>query len=802
MPDENKIFKSFEIINDISEVDKNSSVFVLPVNDNEANIIVVDDEGNQKQIKSSGDASSSNFLTVSTNQDVQSSKNFLYSQKIQGYTYSSDVVNDRVTIGTTSYHGSFKKMAVIGESVLPQLTFNQAIYDIDPWFLQRYVAIGTDILKDFKGNVLYNPDHPANDSIVAVGSLLADGFEYGTNLTLLGTGNLVDNDVKQFDSVTAVGKGNVNNKLGLNPNRVVNPISQPSRNIHSSMGQVIMVGHENWFNDIDSSVIIGSATKTYDYAYHAIVIGTENQNYEEDFTKALDHDIIIGNGLNKANSRYKDTHNLIIGSTPGYNTGNSWNASYRPLIEGYMKSDDKPFLGVNGKLEIRNTDLNEIVNHSNNLVSPSSLGSWTGNNEDGYEVAGNITTTLTDSYVPIDGKTYYLKAYPKPGGWTSGTWGISFGSFTDTNSGDYVVEQLIKPTSGSLNALQLQSNSGTGKIFVELYEIYTNQVTDSTLDILDSNENVAIQVRTGLSENESIFIGNHSGEKQVIISKSIALGTKSLGSANLARDVIAIGSESMGASQSAGNSIAIGTKALYQFSGLYTVGIGYEALKSIRACDWNTAVGSLSSTLIEEGVRNVSVGHYSLAALQEGNDNTSIGSSSAFNLKFGNGNTYIGSSTSASSATVSNETVIGASGSGLNTGKGANTVKLGSESTLGTYLYGDIYKDDVLLNSYSSTGIETGSKWVDGSNIYRKVINSGSFTMSSGVSVPHGISNLKDVVSCKVIGKNASGNHKVFHIGLNNTLDYVSSTNIVINNILDSESTLINPYFIIEYTTT
>lgn len=54
MPGKDKRLKSFEIIDDTSEVDKISSAFVLPVNDNEADLIIVDDVGDTRTIRSGG----------------------------------------------------------------------------------------------------------------------------------------------------------------------------------------------------------------------------------------------------------------------------------------------------------------------------------------------------------------------------------------------------------------------------------------------------------------------------------------------------------------------------------------------------------------------------------------------------------------------------------------------------------------------------------------------------------------------------------------------------------------------------
>lgn len=49
-----KRLKSFEIVDTYAEADKISSAFVIPVNDTEADIIVNDDEGKARTVRSGG----------------------------------------------------------------------------------------------------------------------------------------------------------------------------------------------------------------------------------------------------------------------------------------------------------------------------------------------------------------------------------------------------------------------------------------------------------------------------------------------------------------------------------------------------------------------------------------------------------------------------------------------------------------------------------------------------------------------------------------------------------------------------
>ena len=54
MPGKDKRLKSFEIIDEVEEINKVSSAFVLPINDQEADLIIVDDVGQNRTINSGG----------------------------------------------------------------------------------------------------------------------------------------------------------------------------------------------------------------------------------------------------------------------------------------------------------------------------------------------------------------------------------------------------------------------------------------------------------------------------------------------------------------------------------------------------------------------------------------------------------------------------------------------------------------------------------------------------------------------------------------------------------------------------
>ena len=63
-----------------------------------------------------------------------------------------------------------------------------------------------------------------------------------------------------------------------------------------------------------------------------------------------------------------------------------------------------------------------------------------------------------------------------------------------------------------------------------------------------------------------------------------------------------------------------------------------------------------------------------------------------------------------------------------------------------------------ILPSYFTNEIDTGMKWIDGSNIYRKVIEFGSLPDTTTKSVNHNISNLGQAITITGIATATTGN--------------------------------------------
>lgn len=117
-------------------------------------------------------------------------------------------------------------------------------------------------------------------------------------------------------------------------------------------------------------------------------------------------------------------------------------------------------------------------------------------------------------------------------------------------------------------------------------------------------------------------------------------------------------------------------------------------------------------------------------------------------------------------------------------------------------------------NVYSTTETRIGT-WIDGKPIYRKVIDyfpTGTIGQDSAITdvlVPHNVSNLKQVVDCKMVSASSSGAGIFPHIGttdgkfLNRGTSIVSfDTTILRLRIINDTWTSSHFYITIEYTKT
>lgn len=114
------------------------------------------------------------------------------------------------------------------------------------------------------------------------------------------------------------------------------------------------------------------------------------------------------------------------------------------------------------------------------------------------------------------------------------------------------------------------------------------------------------------------------------------------------------------------------------------------------------------------------------------------------------------------------------------------TTDPGEGSALAANNFIGVYGGDPIIMDYSTTEINTGAKWIDGSAIYKKTINFGALPASGNRTVAHSISNLAYIVDMKAMAYDTgSSRYKALNLPQGNNTDWV---------VMEADSTKIYAY--------
>lgn len=98
------------------------------------------------------------------------------------------------------------------------------------------------------------------------------------------------------------------------------------------------------------------------------------------------------------------------------------------------------------------------------------------------------------------------------------------------------------------------------------------------------------------------------------------------------------------------------------------------------------------------------------------------------------------------------------------------------------------------ISSYSTSEVDTGAKWVDGSAIYKKTVNFGALPNNTTKAVAHGVTNLSYIIKYEALTKRTSDGiiqvmprANVTSIANQSTLEF-SATNISVQSVVDLSS--------------
>lgn len=312
---------------------------------------------------------------------------------------------------------------------------------------------------------------------------------------------------------------------------------------------------------------------------------------------------------------------------------------------------------------------------------------------------------------------------------------IGYTSLTDNTT---IVNTLGTISSGSgyntgtwSNVQLIYSTGSTADVYPRATIVVS--VTGSVTSVTLTNGGSGFNDNTTILTAATSSIGNGTGF-------TIGVSTLSTGRQNTA-----IGHQSLRYNTIGTENVAIGFNSLFSnVSGSRNNALGRNTLYYNSTGDGNTAIGYYASFNNTTGNNNNSIGLYSLFNNTIGSNNTIIGNSALYNSSTGSNNTvigyragigltesnwstYIGSEVGSYVFNSINEIVIGASAIGY----GSNTVVLGNDSIVSTYLKGDVFVSfkqiTETITSINATASSITYNFSDG-NIWYHATASTNFT--------------------------------------------------------------------------
>ncbi|MFA6184522.1 MAG: tail fiber domain-containing protein, partial [Candidatus Shapirobacteria bacterium] len=187
-----------------------------------------------------------------------------------------------------------------------------------------------------------------------------------------------------------------------------------------------------------------------------------------------------------------------------------------------------------------------------------------------------------------------------------------------------------------------------------------SDVNNPDFILLNADNSTNLQIRTGLTDLNNIYIGKGSGWTNTTGSYntsngSFALSGNTTGSNNTANGSFALASNTTGYQNTANGSsalvnnisgninVAMGYQSLYTNTiGGGNVAIGSNSLTQNINGNWNTAVGEAALTSNTSGVYNTAYGQGSLGQNSTGSYNTVIGSLAGYSVGIGSSNVFLG----------------------------------------------------------------------------------------------------------------------------------------------------------------
>lgn len=491
---------------------------------------------------------------ATSSQSVESQVVFKKDISVGGWYYWGDKNRNILYSGVSATIPNSSNISgqafTFGSNIFPSFDLKS---EPEAYYNKNFLGIGDTIFPDYTGNSNYRPSHNAHDSWVGVGFGLGKGLQDGTNITMVGTGNMTRNEVKYADSVTIVGKGNTSGyPSGQDPDRVINAVNGFS--VRDMMSDVIMVGHENWVGAINNSTVLGSNLRSWRYVFNSVVLGQHTFNYNTSGNQSnafLDSDIILGNGIYKRLDRHKESHNLLIGMDYTYVTGTPPDYNYRPLIEGHFKKE-KASLQVNGQLIAGHANENEdIPEHENLNIQPISSVTGVTFSESKITVGEGAPSSGSLSFTPLaKNNNLVYNAKIKPISVTAGSYGGKFGTYTDSGNNDtsFIWNESFQVLTNSPDAnaevifTWADGFQGVVELTIKSINIVNNTGVKPVLAFKSGAEEVTFEARSGSNPTKHIAFGKDTAKMLFLGTTSNFFGTNTYTKAVSASQVVMLGS--------------------------------------------------------------------------------------------------------------------------------------------------------------------------------------------------------------------------------------------------------------------
>jgi len=319
-------------------------------------------------------------------------------------------------------------------------------------------------------------------------------------------------------------------------------------------------------------------------------------------------------------------------------------------------------------------------------------------------------------------------------------------TFTATTTGTITLSFKVIDSSESWGA-EYQFNGRVDNVTFKKLTSWSSG--NSALKILDSNNTTIFNLRAD-HLNGSLFLGQGSGENNILGQYNLSLGNQSLysnttGGYNTAlgyqalysnttgKQNVAIGYQSLYDNATSTSNIALGYQTLHNHIGIGgNIAIGDSALYSSRDSYFNIAIGdhALYSVTNENGRGNIGIGTNALYGNTTGNYNTAVGafamsynSKGYYNVAFGRSaleqittgpyNSVLGSYAGQYLTSATNTTLVGFfAGQGVQT-SGTETYSIGETTAIGSW---SLYQMKTGAEDNTALGYKSGYAVTTGHN--------------------------------------------------------------------------------------